>query len=111
VHVHQDIYDGRSTPEVGLPWPSAGLEQRYMRFLEQEVKTAVAAALGPLDHEIPIHVVRGDAVKRILAVAAEISADLICVGATGKGAAQRLLLGSISEHVLRTSAVPVLVVH
>jgi nucleotide-binding universal stress UspA family protein len=67
--------------------------------------------LGSLDHEVPIHVVRGDAVKRILAVAAEISADLICVGATGKGAAQRLLLGSVSEYLLRTSSVPVLVVH
>jgi nucleotide-binding universal stress UspA family protein len=111
VHVHPDVYDGRSTPELGLPWPSPGQEERYMRFLSQEVKNAVAGLLSPLESEIPLHVVRGDPVKRTLAIVDQISADLICVGATGKGAVQRVLLGSISESLLRASSVPVLVVH
>jgi nucleotide-binding universal stress UspA family protein len=111
VHVHPDIYDGRSTPELGLPWPSEGQEERYMRFLAQELKTAVTALVDPADAEIPLHVVRGDPVKRVLAVAEQIAADLVCVGSTGKGGVQRALLGSVSESILRRSPVPVLVVH
>ena len=111
VHVHPDLYGGQSTPALGLPWPSTGQEERYLRFLEQEVKTCIAALVDPLDGEIPHPIVRGDSVKQILAVAEHISADLICIGATGKGAVQRALLGSVSEYVLRASPVPVLVVH
>jgi len=111
LHVHPDIYDGRSTPELGLPWPSAGQEERYLRFLEQELKAAVCAALGAQAGELPLHIVRGDPVKRILATAQQISADLVCVGATGKSGVQRLLLGSVSEYVLRSSTLPVLIIH
>jgi nucleotide-binding universal stress UspA family protein len=111
VHVHPDLYDGRSTPELGLPWPSEGQEERYMRFLEQEVKTALAALVDPLGAQIPLHIVRGDPVKRTLAVAEQISADLVCVGSTGKGGVQRVLLGSVSESIVRSSPVPVLIVH
>ena len=88
-----------------------------MRFLQQEVANTVQSALaaGAEPHALaqptPLHIVRGDPAKRILAVAEEIGADMICVGATGKGGVQRLLLGSVSQHVLRTSKVPVLVVH
>lgn len=111
VHVHPDLYDGRGTPELGLPWPSSGQEERYMRFLEQELKTAVTGLVSPLDREVPVHVVRGDPVKRVLALAEEIGADLLCVGSTGKGGVQRVLLGSVSEYLLRSSPVPVLIVH
>jgi nucleotide-binding universal stress UspA family protein len=111
VHVHPDIYDGRSTPELGLPWPSQGQEERYLRFLEQELKTAVMSTLGADGESATLHVVRGDQVKRILALVEQVGADLVCVGATGKGRVQRVLLGSVSESLLRSSAVPVLVVH
>jgi nucleotide-binding universal stress UspA family protein len=36
---------------------------------------------------------------------------MLCVGSTGKGAVQRVLLGSISQSILRGSLVPVLIVH
>jgi nucleotide-binding universal stress UspA family protein len=111
VHVHRDLYDGRSTPELGLPWPSPGQEERYLRFLEQELKNALTSVLGPLEREIPVHVVRGDPVKRVVATAEERGADLVCIGSTGKGGVARVMLGSISENVLRTSPVPVLIVH
>jgi nucleotide-binding universal stress UspA family protein len=111
VHVHPDVYDGRSTPELGLPWPSSGQEERYMRFLEQELQTAVAGLVSPLERKITCHVVRGDPVKRVLALAEQVGADLVCAGSTGKGGVQRVLLGSVSESLLRTSPVPVLVVH
>jgi nucleotide-binding universal stress UspA family protein len=52
----------------------------------------------------------GDAAAEILAQAAESNADVIVMGMRGLGGAQRLLLGSTSEHVLQHATVPVVVV-
>ena len=46
----------------------------------------------------------------IPAEAAKVGADLIVVGASGAGAVERLLLGSVSESVVRNADRPVLVV-
>lgn len=109
VHVHPDIYDGKSEVELGLPWPSQGQEERYLRFLEQEVRTVAHSLLNADDFDV--HIVRGDPVKRVLALADQLHAGMICVGATGKKAVERVFLGSVSENLLRASHVPVLVVH
>lgn len=112
VHVHPDVYDGRGEIVLGLPWPSAGQEERYLRFLEQEVRTAASEVTGGTgDVQVGVRIVRGDPVKRLVAEADQTHADMIVVGATGKGRVQRVLLGSVSEYVLRSSHVPVAIVH
>lgn len=111
VHVHPELYDGRGNAELGLPWPSAGQEERYLRFLAQEIRTALEKLAGAAAADIPIHVAHGDPVKRVLTCAEERGSDLICIGSTGKGGVQRVLLGSVSQSILRGSSVPVLVVH
>ncbi len=111
VHVHPDVYDGRGEVATGLPWPSAGQEERYLRFLEQEVLQAARTITGQPELNVRVHVLRGDPVKRLLVCAEEQHADLIVVGATGKGRVQRVMLGSVSEYVLRSSKVPVAIVH
>jgi nucleotide-binding universal stress UspA family protein len=111
VHVHPDVYDGHSDPSLGIPWPTAAQEERYLRFLDTELERAVKAVLGDEADNTPRHIVRGDPVKRIVAQADEVGAELICLGSTGKGAVERVLLGSVSQLVLRTSPVPVLTVH
>lgn len=110
VHVHPDIYDGHSEPAVGLPWPTEGQEERYLRFLDEELLRTLRAKLGDGAESIVRHIVRGDPVKRLLAVAEEVHADVICVGSTGKGAVQRVMLGSVSLSTVRMSKVPVVVV-
>lgn len=45
------------------------------------------------------------------AYAAEIDADLIVIGTHGRRGLARALLGSVSEHVIRTTPRPVLVIH
>ena len=48
--------------------------------------------------------------RLILEVADQVAADLIVVGTHGRKGAAHLFLGSVAEHVARTSTVPVLVV-
>lgn len=108
VLVYPDVYNGRAEPSLTLPAALPGEAERYLHFLEQELRTVANKVLG--ERLIKCHVVRGDAVKRIEAVADETKADAICVGATGKGAVDRVLLGSVSQQILRTSHLPVLVV-
>lgn len=111
VHVHPDLYDGRGEVALGLPWPNAGQEARYLRFLQQEVLHAARTITGQPELAVRVHIVRGDPVKRVLACAEEMGAEMVVVGATGKGPVQRAMLGSVSEYVLRSSKVPVATVH
>jgi nucleotide-binding universal stress UspA family protein len=111
VHVHPDVYDGQSDPSLGLPWPMPDQVERYMRFLETEIERAVRGVLGDAAGKVKHYVVRGDPAKRVLSTAADIGADMLCIGSTGKGAVERALLGSVSQRVVRTSEIPVLTVH
>jgi nucleotide-binding universal stress UspA family protein len=108
--VYPDIYDGRYDASLVLPDSPPGQGERYLRFLEEELKRIAITTLAAEGANIRCHVRRGDPVKQLEELAREIGADVICVGATGKGAVQRVVLGSVSQLVLRSSQVPVLVV-
>src|SRR3954465_8076064 len=69
MHVHPDVYDGHSEAALGTPWPSPEQEQRYLRFLDEELARAVDKMLSGRAGEIARHVVRGDPVKRIESLA------------------------------------------
>jgi len=109
LHVHPDVYDGHSDPTLGLPWPMPEQLERYLRFLDTELERVVRGVVG--DHAVTRHVVRGEPAKRIAGLAREIGADVVCLGSTGKGAVERMLLGSVSQRVLRATQTPVLTVH
>ena len=53
----------------------------------------------------------GPVVEAILACIAESRADLVVVGTHGRSGLSRAILGSVSEGVLRESAIPVLIAH
>jgi universal stress protein A len=111
LHVHPDVYDGRGEPALGIPWPTPGQEERYMRFLDTELSRILLEVLGSGAEQVQHHIVRGDPTNRIIAVADEVKADLLCVGSTGRGGVARVMLGSTSQSVLRRAKVPVLTVH
>jgi nucleotide-binding universal stress UspA family protein len=110
-HVHPELYDGRADVAAGIPWPAPGQTERYLRFVEDELRATVRAKDNAAAETSGYHVLRGDPAKQLIALARELNADLICLGSTGKGAVERVFLGSVSQRVLRESTVPVLVVH
>jgi nucleotide-binding universal stress UspA family protein len=69
-----------------------------------------APSLGALESPPRIVVKEGDAEHEIIAQAEQLSADLIVMGTHGRKGIQRLLLGSVTERVLRTTRVPVITV-
>jgi nucleotide-binding universal stress UspA family protein len=95
------------------------------------IRAEIAAAVGEMKNErraeltkaleqvAPLFEARGVTVSRetpeghpadMIAAAAEGNTDLVVVGARGLGGVKRLLLGSVSENVLRASRCPVLIV-
>jgi nucleotide-binding universal stress UspA family protein len=84
----------------------------------EEVAQAEAAIAGEdvertvavLGRDAEPKVVRGEPGTAICDVAAEVAADLVVIGAHGKGVIRRVLLGSTSEYVVRHAPCPVLVI-
>ena len=59
---------------------------------------------------VTVQLDRGAPAARILAVAAEESADLVVMGTHGRTGLDRLVLGSVADRVIRTATCPVLTV-
>ncbi len=60
--------------------------------------------------EADIVVTTGSPAREIVRIAEEISADLLVMGTHGRGGFDRLVVGSVTEKVLRTTRTPVLTV-
>lgn len=69
-------------------------------------RTAQALSGGRVDKRIEL----GEPAHTITRVADELDVDVIVVGSHGRSGISRLLLGSTSEHVVRSAPCPVLVV-
>jgi len=70
--------------------------------------TAIAAAA-----HVPfqVHRVEGEVVESILGCADAVKADILVAGALGRSRLARLVLGSITEKLVRSTTLPVVVVH
>jgi len=73
VNVQVDIDDGSSASEVGIPRPSQDQTERYMRFLHGELHNAARTVVHELSDKLTYHVLRGDPVRRIEALAEELT--------------------------------------
>ena len=71
---------------------------------------AFAAEVVGVSPSVPMLQRAGDPVTEILDTALAVGADIIVMGTHGRTGLQRLLLGSVTERVIRRSAVPVLAV-
>jgi nucleotide-binding universal stress UspA family protein len=59
---------------------------------------------------VTTEVLQGDPVETIADYAGEYGVDLVVMGTHGRGGVSRMLLGSVTERVVRTAPVPVLTV-
>ena len=92
--VHQDTRD------------AAARRLRERRYQLQEL----AEQLQPDGVSVTPLLLEGPVIKTILAEASKHEASMIIVGSHGHGAVHQLLVGSVSEGILRKSTIPVLVV-
>jgi nucleotide-binding universal stress UspA family protein len=76
----------------------------------QELRRFVGRVLPSVPGKLAIRVVEALPADGIQKVAREVGADLIVMGSHGRSGIRRLLLGSVTERILRESEVPVLVV-
>jgi nucleotide-binding universal stress UspA family protein len=88
----------------------AELEQQ----IEDEERDDLNADLVKLDEVLEVtaeHIVEtGDPGATICEVAANVDADIVVVGSHGHGLLARVLMGSVSNHVLHHAPCPVLVI-
>lgn len=85
-----------------------------------EIQESAASALTRIDERIATEergrvevrkaVLNGDPHDAILAYAAEHAIELIVLGTHGRGAVERLILGSVAERIVRHAKCPVLTV-
>jgi len=87
------------------------LERQFresLREAEAELRRFAQRETGNLD--VDVQIVEAHPVDAIRRAAREIGADLIVMGTHGRSGLNRLMLGSVTEGVLRESQVPVLTV-
>jgi nucleotide-binding universal stress UspA family protein len=76
--------------------------QRQVR----DFAAAAAGAHGPIE----VTVVEGNPAREIVRAAEHLPADLLVLGTHGRGGFERFFLGSVTEKVLRSAAVPILTI-
>ncbi len=101
-------YVGMGPPEIAdIPPPrQEELDEEARRLLDAQVKQIEAG--GSTVAQAHLRVGRPD--EQIVALAEEIGAGLIVMGSRGLGGLRRLLMGSVSDSVVRHAHCPVLIV-
>jgi nucleotide-binding universal stress UspA family protein len=89
------------SPAGAVPAP-IDPETTYAKILREAVDTL------PPDVGVLTRLVRGRPAKRIVEVAQECGCDLIVMGFHGHGRLHHALIGSVSDSVMRSSRLPVL---
>jgi nucleotide-binding universal stress UspA family protein len=89
----------------GVIWPRDEDERRR----EHALSSLQQRVLGTESAGATLHVRIGEPATRIVELAREIAAALIAMPSHGRSGVQRLLLGSVAEHVVRFAPCPVLV--
>jgi nucleotide-binding universal stress UspA family protein len=95
--------DWIATGEVIVPFSDEGLIQRQLEAEADRLR-------GGTNLEIRVESRRGIAYQEIVAAAMTERPELLVIGSTGRGRAERWLIGSVAERVAERAPVPTLVV-
>lgn len=108
LHVVQDIIT--MVPEPGMAFPPPG---DYMQELVQNAESALTKVLDPQwvqNHKVVRVVRQGTPFLEIVRYAREQEIDLIVMGTHGRSGLVHILLGSVTEKIIRKANCPVLTV-
>jgi nucleotide-binding universal stress UspA family protein len=92
---------------------ATGLEGPVIAAKVDHLRSEMRALVAPLTDaglDVEVRLPTGPLDRELLSVAAETRVDAVVVGTSGKSAADELLLGSMSEHLVRSVGVPSLTV-
>ncbi|MEM9194358.1 MAG: universal stress protein [Myxococcota bacterium] len=111
LHIHVDPFVREDGTRPESLWRTSEQRDQYMEGLRTLLQREVDLAFSDKDDKPECHLVAaGQPVEQILKTAEEVGADLICIGTTGKGAIERVLLGSVAQRLVRQSSIPILTV-
>jgi nucleotide-binding universal stress UspA family protein len=103
------VFEQPVTPEVYAGVTGSASDFALVESSLREALRGVATRAGA-DVRTEIHVREGRAVSGILEAAEEIGADLIVIATHGLGGLTHVMLGSVTDKVLRRAVCPVLTV-
>jgi nucleotide-binding universal stress UspA family protein len=93
--------------------PGKTIDYAYAEQVQTELTAMIQAAFAAREAlgtvHFFIHTRIGNAAEEVLLAARELSADMIVVGSHGHTGMKRLLLGSVSERIVREAECPVIV--
>ena len=100
-------------PPPMLAWQAPGGMQGVHDAEQTDLgeKLRAAADSVPDDLSVTTQLLDGDPARELLKVAREGEHDVIVMGSRGRGRVTAALLGSVSNHVMHSAQVPVLVIH
>jgi nucleotide-binding universal stress UspA family protein len=103
------VYHPMFMPVPGLPTPETRVTEDELNRVRAEALTCVESARASgVDMDVLIDI--GQPARQILGRAAALPADLIVMGTHGTSGFEHLILGSVTEKVLRRASCPVLTV-
>ena len=89
--------------------PTYETADKIQKLIMERVTATFAGRLTETAVEFFVHARIGKSAAEVLALAAEVGADHIFIGSHGKTGIERLVLGSVSERVVREAKCPVTV--
>jgi len=106
------VIDERAIGDICLLYASKGSVEMVRRIEEEAWREMdnVGARLRQEGFEVRLRIEKGIPLSQILRVEQEEGVSLIVIGSHGKSNVEEMLLGSVSEKVIRKSGAPILVV-
>lgn len=97
---------------VERPWPPRGdpFEDEYLGYVTSQASRSLDKVVGglPGDSEVPTIVHQSASIPMgLIELVSEHNADLVVVGSSSSGLLGRVTLGSVTERLVHTAAVPV----
>ncbi|WP_346779158.1 universal stress protein [Burkholderia sp. Ac-20365] len=99
------------SPVLGRTGLHAADFQEENRLEAERVFETARAVLEPAASVVHLHWLHGDADIEVMRLASEVDADVIALGAKGRGAMVTAIVGSVASTILQRATIPVLLIN